>query len=76
MSTTDKNKELLERLMTLTIEQLIEEIQSGEASPSHLNVARQLLKDNNVMVSVQKSSPLSNLVDVLPFDEYADGTNS
>jgi hypothetical protein len=57
------NKELLDELMALTIEELITTIKNGEANPATLTVARQML-----------NSPLSELVDVLPFDEYSTDT--
>lgn len=62
------NKELLEELMALTIEELLGQIRSGEANPTVLNVARQLLKDNQITCSVDTDSPLRNLVDILPFN--------
>ena len=64
-----KNKELLDELMALTIEELLTVIKSGEANPAILNVARQLLKDNQVTASVKEDSPMQNLVEVLPFRE-------
>ena len=68
---SDKNKELLDELMALTIEELVTQIRSGEAGPSVLNVARQMLRDNQITCTIKETSPLSELVDVLPFDEYA-----
>jgi hypothetical protein len=68
----DKNKDLLEELMTLTIADLIEQIKNGEATSGHLGVARQLLRDNQITCSITESSPLSGLVDILPFDEYSE----
>tara|TARA_A100000171_G_C2069948_1_gene114186 strand:+ start:399 stop:638 length:240 start_codon:yes stop_codon:yes gene_type:complete len=70
----DPNEELLKELMTLTVSELIASIKNGEASPSHLNVARQLLKDNQITCSIREDSPLSELVKVLPFDEYNTNT--
>ena len=64
-----KNKELLDELMALTIEELLTIIKSGEAGPATLNVARQLLKDNQVTASVKEDAPMHNLVEVLPFRE-------
>lgn len=69
---SDPNKELLQELMSLTISELVNQIKSGEANPSTLNVARQLLKDNQITCSVSENTPLSQLVDILPFDEYAE----
>ena len=64
------NKELLDELMALTIEELLTVIKSGEANPAILNVARQLLKDNQVTASVKEDNAMQNLVEVLPFREY------
>ena len=66
---TAKNKELLGELLALTIEELLTVIKSGEASPAILNVARQLLKDNQVTASVKEDNSMQNLVEVLPFRE-------
>jgi hypothetical protein len=63
------NKELLDELMALTIEELLTVIKSGEANPAILNVARQLLKDNQVTASVKEDNAMQNLVEVLPFRE-------
>ena len=63
------NKELLEELMALTITELLDQIRSGEANPTVLNVARQLLRDNQISCSVDTNSTLKNLVDILPVDD-------
>lgn len=68
------NKQLLDELMALTIEELLTVIKSGEATPATLNVARQLLRDNQITCTIKENSPLSELVDVLPFDEYREDT--
>lgn len=60
--------------MALTIEELLTVIKSGEATPATLNVARQLLRDNQITCTIKENSPLSELVDVLPFDEYREDT--
>jgi hypothetical protein len=44
-------------------------ISSGEAAPADLNVARQLLKDNNITVVPQTEHPAQKLALVLPFEE-------
>tara|TARA_E500000318_G_C3439865_1_gene164531 strand:- start:204 stop:440 length:237 start_codon:yes stop_codon:yes gene_type:complete len=66
------NKELLEELASLTIQELIATIKAGEASPAVLNVARQLLKDNQITTAVNEETPLKELVHLLPFDEDGD----
>jgi hypothetical protein len=68
----NQNKELLEELASLTIQELISTIKSGEASPAVLNVARQLLKDNQITTAVNEETPLKELVHLLPFDEDGD----
>jgi hypothetical protein len=68
----NQNKELLEELASLTIQELIATIKSGEASPAVLNVARQLLKDNQITTAVNEETPLKELVHLLPFDEDGD----
>lgn len=43
------NRTLLEELQCLTIEELIKKIKAGDASAGDLGVARQLLKDNDIV---------------------------
>jgi hypothetical protein len=62
---TDK----LYSLQDLLISEFIQRIESGEASPSDLNAARQLLKDNGIHAQVTNENPLGNLVDMLPFQD-------
>jgi hypothetical protein len=63
---SDKTEKLYS-LQDLLISEFIQRIQSGEASPSDLNAARQLLKDNGIHAQVTNENPLGNLVDMLPF---------
>ena len=63
------NKELLEELMDLTIQELVNVIKSGDANPAVLSVARQLLRDNQVTAAINEGSPMQSLVDALPFEE-------
>lgn len=67
--TDDTNK------MTLLLDDLIEalhkRVKSGDATPADLNVARQLLKDNNVGFT-KKNKAVKALVHDLPFDPNAD----
>lgn len=51
------NKERLEKLLELTIEDLIDKVQSGEATSADLSVAVKLLKDNCVDVSMSTEDP-------------------
>ncbi len=65
---SDKTDKLY-NLQDLLISEFIQRIESGEASPSDLNAARQLLKDNNIHAQVTNENPLGNLVDMLPFQD-------
>ena len=63
----------MEGLQDLLIDEFIQQIKSGESSPAMLNAARQMLKDNGIYAAVTKSSPLGELVNLLPFrDEDVD----
>lgn len=64
-----KNNEKLYSLQDLLIDEFITRIKSGEASPSDLNAARQLLKDNNIHAAIQENNPMADLVSMLPFTE-------
>jgi hypothetical protein len=78
-TTNNKNKELLDELMALTIEEILTIIKSGEANPAILNVARQLLKDNQLSASVTEDNSMISIVEHLPFreaDEQKTATNS
>lgn len=59
----------LHSLQDMLIDEFVTRIQSGEATPSDLNAARQLLKDNGVHVAMKPDNPLANLVAGLPFDD-------
>lgn len=59
----------LTELHDLMVEDLIEKIKSGDATPATLNVARQLLKDNNIEALPAENSHLKSLIEELPFDE-------
>lgn len=65
---SDKN-EKLHNLQDLLIDEFITRISSGEASPSDLNAARQLLKDNDIHAAVKNDNPMANLVSMLPFND-------
>ena len=62
-----KTTEKLNALQDMLINEFIERIQAGVATPSDLNAARQLLKDNGVHAQVTNDNPLGNLVVMLPF---------
>jgi|TARA_B110000908_G_C10233799_1_gene442100 hypothetical protein len=63
------SSEKLYGLQDLLIDEFIKRIESGEASPSDLNAARQLLKDNQINATVSNENPLANLVSMLPFND-------
>ena len=63
------SSEKLYGLQDLLIDEFIKRIESGEASPSDLNAARQLLKDNQINATVSNDNPLANLVSMLPFND-------
>ena len=64
-----KQTEKLQGLQDLLIDEFIKRIESGEASPSDLNAARQLLKDNDIHAAVKSDNPMANLVSILPFND-------
>ena len=64
---TDPFKTLHEAL----VEELLGRVRSGEATPSDLNVARQLLKDNNI-VAAPNNKPILKLADRVPKFESED----
>lgn len=57
----------LEQLHLAVTTELLNKILSGEASPSDLNVARQLLRDNDYTVQARRGTPLFQLSEALPF---------
>ncbi|QFS87580.1 MULTISPECIES: hypothetical protein [unclassified Marinobacter] len=57
---------LLEELHIATAGELLNRVRSGKASASELNVARQMLKDNNIELRPNATSPLGKLADELP----------
>jgi hypothetical protein len=74
MSNQEQDQEVkLKALQGLLIDEFITRISSGEAAPSDLNAARQLLKDNGIHAGLSKGNPLEQLAEILPFDEAANG---
>lgn len=65
----DQSKEVLKSLHKLLCEELVRRVQSGEASPADLNVARQMLKDNAIDQAALQGTPILKLAQSLPFDE-------
>ena len=62
-----KPSDKLHFLQDLLIDEFTTRIRSGDATPSDLNAARQLLKDNGIHCAVEKDNPLEGLVESLPF---------
>lgn len=50
---------------------LKEVLLSGEATPAHLNVIRQFLRDNNIECLGANNADIKSLVEELPFEESA-----
>jgi len=65
----DDQEKRLKTLQGLLIEEFIARIESGEAAPSDLNAARQLLKDNGIHAGISKDNPMEDLINLLPFSE-------
>ena len=65
----DKTKGILEELHLQIAEDLLERVQSGEATASEISIAVKFLKDNNVTVEIEESEPMINLAKTLPFTE-------
>lgn len=63
------NQKTLERLLDLLSEDLVKRIDQGTATAADLNVARQLLKDNNISAIPTKSNGLGKLAESLPFND-------
>lgn len=59
---------LLERLHELLTQDLIEKIESGNATAADLGVARQLLKDNSINAMPAPNTPIFRLANSLPFE--------
>tara|TARA_B100000900_G_scaffold305332_1_gene264000 strand:- start:551 stop:778 length:228 start_codon:yes stop_codon:yes gene_type:complete len=64
-----KMKDIENKLHKVLAEQLLNRVESGEATASELNVARQFLKDNGIDGTVEQSDPLANLAKILPFTD-------
>jgi len=65
---SDKS-EKLNNLQDILIDEFIQRIESGNATPSDLNAARQMLKDNNISATLTNDNPMNDLVKVLPFND-------
>jgi hypothetical protein len=63
--------DLLKSLHNAVAEDLLEKVQSGEATAAELSAAIKFLKDNGIEALPMEGSPLGNLVDSLPFNVEA-----
>ena len=59
----------LKELHGVLAEELLKRVKDPEAKSSDLNVARQFLRDNGIDAVPTHDSPLSKLIEELPFDE-------
>ena len=62
----ENNQKALESLHTVLIQELLNRIRTGDATPSDLNVARQFLKDNGIECLPVQESPFGDLMASLP----------
>jgi len=62
-------EELLEHLHRITAEELIDRLQSGEASAAEIGVAVKFLKDNGMDVSAESETPIHDLSKIVPFSQ-------
>lgn len=62
-------EELLRQLYDATISSMLERVKSGEATAADLNVARQMLKDNNISSTPAISPNLVKIAESLPFTQ-------
>ena len=65
----------LQELHSLLAEQLLNKIKDPDVKASDLNVARQFLRDNGIDAVPTQDSPLSKLIEELPFDEKRKTSN-
>lgn len=68
MKKNDVDYDNLKRLQSILIKELLSRIESGEAKPADLAVARDMLRQNNIQVLPEASPEMMRLVEALPFD--------
>jgi hypothetical protein len=66
MSTNKDLRNSLDLIQQLMVDTFIEKLQSGDVTPGEMNTIRQLLKDNHVVVSPDKTADLGTLGALLP----------
>lgn len=68
---TDRNQ--LDTLQALMVKNLMDKLKDGSATAADLNVARQLLKDNNVAIlPMESAADVQELANQLPFQNLSD----
>ena len=65
----------LKELHGVLAEELLKRVKAPEAKSSDLNVARQFLRDNGIDAVPTQASPLTKLIEELPFDEKPKTSN-
>ncbi len=65
----------LKELHGVLAEELLKRVKDPEAKSSDLNVARQFLRDNGIDAVPTQDSPLTKLIEELPFDEKPKTSN-
>lgn len=68
----DDPRKKLQSLFDSLVSALLDEVQGEKPNAQVLNVARQLLKDNNIDAVAMPGSPIQNLASSLPFSGEAD----
>jgi len=63
---------ILASLHTALAEELLDRVNSGQATAADLGVVRQFLKDNGIDGVPKKGNPLDNLAQTLPFTKEGD----
>ena len=67
MSKTSELEDLLVELQCATVGELLKRVKDGSASAQELNVARQMLKDNDITLGMlDQESPLTALLNDMP----------
>ena len=72
VATIECTQESINRYPIAICNELLRRVASGEASPADLNVARQMLKDNQVDQVALAGTPILRLAQQLPFDNQED----
>ena len=70
-NTNSKLEKTLEDISVALAEKLLERVSSEDVGAAELNMARQMLKDNNITVSpkvAEKDHPIKKLAVILPFE--------